>query len=337
MEKIITELCSMAGPSGFEEDVAKRAEELLKPYTDETYIDVMGNAVGVKYCGKENAPKMMLDAHIDEIGFVVTGHDEGFLKFAAIGGVDPRMLPACEIKLMTEPPIIGVVRTMPPHVLTAKQQEEAIKIEDMVLDIGLSQEKALEAVPVGTPGVYNKGAVKFGENLICGKALDDRACFATLVRAAELLKNDTLNVDLYIVGSTQEEVGLRGAKTAAFAVNPEYAIAVDVCHAKTPDYSGWEAQVLGNGAAISIGPNMNRAFTKKICAEADKSGFKYQMCVDPGGDSGTNTTVIQTTREGVCSALISLPLKYMHTPVEVISLDDVESVAQIIAAAVRAM
>ena len=334
---MITELCSMAGPSGFEQDVARKALAYMAPYTDETYIDVMGNAVGVKRCGKENAAKILLDAHIDEIGFVVTGHEEGFLKFAAIGGVDPRMLPACEIKLMTESPIVGVVRTMPPHVLTAKEQEEAIKIEDMVLDVGLTQEKALELAPVGTPGVYNKGAVEFGENLICGKTLDDRACFATLIRAMELLKDDELNVDVYVVGSTQEEVGLRGAKTASYAVNPEYAIAVDVCHAKTPDYSGWQAQKLGDGAAISIGPNMNRAFTKKICAEADKSGFKYQMCVDPGGDSGTNTTVIQTTREGVCSALISLPLKYMHTPVEVISLDDAESVAQIIAAAVRAM
>ena len=335
--KIITELCSMAGPSGFEDSVALRAKEILAEYMDKVNIDVMGNVIGVKKCGKENAPKLMFDAHIDEIGFIVTGIEEGFLKISTIGGVDPRMMPACEIMLMTEPPIYGIVGTMPPHVLTPKEQEEAVKIEDMFVDIGLSQEEAEKAVPLGTPGVYKTGAVEFGENLICGKTLDDRACFACLVRAAELLKDADLNVDLYIMGSTQEEVGLRGATTGAFSVYPDYAVAVDVCHAKTPDCKTWHTMDLGGGAAIAIGPNMNRAFTKKITDIADEKGLKYQIEIAPGGSSGTNTSVIQTTREGVCTALLSLPLKYMHTPVEVISLDDAESTAQILAELAKAM
>ena len=158
-----------------------------------------------------------------------------------------------------------------------------------------------------------------------------------MVRAAELLKDADLNVDLYIMGSTQEEVGLRGATTGAFSVYPDYAVAVDVCHAKTPDCKTWHTMDLGGGAAVCIGPNMNRAFTKKITDIADEKGLKYQIEIAPGGSSGTNTSVIQTTREGVCTALLSLPLKYMHTPVEVISLDDAESTAQILAELAKAM
>lgn len=331
IKEIITRLCEQAGPSGFETGAAETAAELLKPYMDQVSIDIMGNVIGVKKCGREGAKKLLLDAHLDEIGFIVTGLEEGFVKLATLGGVDARMLPACEIILMTEPPIPGVICTMPPHVLSAEEQEKAIKLEDFYLDVGLNQEEAEKRIPLGTPGVYRQGVHALGDSLICGKTMDDRACFACLVRAAELLQNVELNVDLWILGSTQEEVGSRGAETAAFAVWPDYAVAVDVGHAKTPDCSNWSTQEIGKGPVIGIGPNMNRSWNKKIMVRAEQAGIPYQTGVEPYGESGTNATVLQTTREGVCTTLFSLPLKYMHTPVEVISLQDAENTARLLA------
>lgn len=326
----IIELCSMAGPSGFEKAVAERVRELFEPYMDETYVDVMGNVCGVRRCGKENAKRLLFDAHIDEIGFIITGIEEGFLRFATIGGVDPRMLPAAEIKILTDPPVLGVVGVAPPHILKQEESDKAIKIEDLYIDIGVSQDKAKSIVPLGTPAVYNGGARKMGEDKICGKALDDRSCLTAILRALELLKDEKLFVDLYVLASSQEEVGTRGAKTGAYSIAPDWCVAVDVNHAKTPDSKNQQTKDLGGGAVIAKGPNMNRKFTDNAVRLAQSKGIKYQIGVEADGDSGTNTRVIQITREGVATALFELPLKYMHSPVEVISLADLESAAQLL-------
>lgn len=335
MREMIKKICSMSGPSGFEDGVAKQAADMLSPYVDEVSIDVMGNVVGVKRCGKENAPTLLFDAHLDEIGFIVTGIEEGFVRFASLGGIDARMLPSCEIELMTEPPISGVVLTMPPHVLSDEDKEKPTKLEECYLDVGLTQEEAQKLIPLGTPGVYRQRVHDLGEDFLAGKTMDDRACFCCLLQAAKLLQNDELNVDLYFLGSTQEEVGSRGAETAAFSLNPDYAIAVDVGHAKTPDCSDWRVQELGKGPVIGIGPNMNRAFNKKLMDCAAAKEIPYQVSIEPYGDSGTNASVLQIAQEGVCTTLISLPLRYMHTPVEVISVSDAENTAKLLAEAAR--
>lgn len=337
LQEIIAKLCALHGPSGFEESPAEMAKSLLEPYMDEVSVDVMGNVIGVKRCGKENAPKLMFDAHLDEIGFIVTGHENGFVKFAAIGGVDPRMLPACEIELMTDPPVYGVVCAVPAITQSGDETEKAAKIEELYIDIGMTDEEARLAAPVGTPGVYRRSSKKLGDDLICGKTMDDRACFACLVKAAELLKDEKLNVDLYILGSTQEEVGLRGAETAAYSVYPDYCVAVDVGHGTTPDCKNWQTFDVGGGVMICKGPNMNKGFTDNIVKTAGENGIPYQISVEPYGNSGTNTAAIQMTRQGVCTALLSLPLKYMHTPVEVISLKDADNTAKLLAELARNM
>ena len=188
IEEIIGELCAMAGPSGFEQAVAARVLSMMSPFVDEVKIDVMGNVTGIKRSRKANAKKLLFDAHIDEIGFIITGREEGFLRFSTLGGVDPRMLPASEIKIMTEPPIIGIVGVMPPHALKSEETDKTIKTDDLYIDIGMTQEEALKAIPLGTPAVYNTGARRFGDDLICGKALDDRACLACILRALELFE-----------------------------------------------------------------------------------------------------------------------------------------------------
>ena len=174
-------LAGERGPSGFERPVAQAARELLSPLVDETWLDRMGNLIGVRRCGRPGAKKLLLDAHLDEIGLMVTGHAEGFLRFAAIGGVDPRMLPDREVTVLTHPPLPGVVACLPPHVLTREEEDKAIPVDKLCIDVGLTQEEAQRRVPVGAPITYRGGCFPLGKKRICGKSLDDRACFAALL------------------------------------------------------------------------------------------------------------------------------------------------------------
>jgi putative aminopeptidase FrvX len=332
----IIELCSMAGPAGYEQAVAARVREMLSACMDEVRTDVLGNIIGIKRCGRENAKKLLFDAHIDEIGFIITGWDEGFLRFSALGGVDSRMLPASEIKILTEPPIVGIVGVLPPHILKADESDKTIKIEDLYIDVGLTQDEAKKAVPLGTAAVYNTGARLFGDGLICGKALDDRACFAGVLRALELLKDQKLEVDIYVLASVQEEVGERGARAGAFGIAPDWCVAIDVDHAKTPDSKEPGMKELGGGVIISKGTILNKPLTETAVKLAEVKDIKYQIGIE-AGDTGTNANYIQISREGVATALFGLPLKYMHTPVEVISLADAEAAALLLAEVAMAM
>lgn len=324
------ELCEMSGPAGFETPVAERIADILRPYVDEVRIDPLGSVIGVRRCGQPNAKKLLFDAHIDEIGFIVTGYADGFLKFSTLGGMDARLLPASEIMLLTEEPIWGVVAAMPPHLLSADEMDKAIDLDKLYLDVGMTDEEVKKAIPLGTPGVFTSGVRHFGEKMICGKSLDDRACFVSILRALDLLKEETLNCDFYILASTQEEVGMRGATVASFGIAPDYAIAIDVGHAQTPDAKDIDIK-LGAGVGIDIGPNMNPRMVKRLKSIAEEKGIAHQFVVVPGGMSGTNTSAIQMSQSGVVTALLDLPLKYMHTPYEVIDLDDAEGLAVLLA------
>ncbi len=329
-------LAGLCGPSGFEAPVGEYIANYLAPFADEVKTDVMGNVIAFKRCGRPGAKTVLLDAHIDEIGFVVTGADRGFLSFDVLGGVDLRMLPAREVMVLTQPPMFGVIDTMPPHVLTAAEQANAIEKKKLYIDVGLTQEDAVKRVPVGTPVVYAAACGELGADKLCGKALDDRACAAIVMKAFERLSAMPLNVDLCCLLSTQEEVGMRGAEVAAHAIYPAAAIVVDVTHGKTPD--GPEAPcVCGAGAAVGIGPNMNPALTRELLALADEENIACQRIAVPGGRSGTNAAAIQIARQGVATALVCLPLKYMHTPVEVVSREDMAAVEALITAYVKRM
>ena len=328
---VLVELCSLQGPAGFESEAAHRAKTLLEQYVDETWTDAMGNVIGVRRCGKEGATKLLFDAHIDEIGLIITGAEEGFLRFAALGGLDQRVMPAACIRILTEPPRFGVVCVMPPHVLKKEDTEKGIKIEDMYIDAGLSQDEAVCAVPPGTPAVIAGGAQRFGECYICGKALDDRAGFVSILRALEMLGDLRLDVDLYVIASVQEEVGTRGAAPGAFSIDPDYCVVVDVGHAKTNDSKATEVdEVLGGGVIISVGPNINSKLADMSVRLAKEHDIKYQVDVEPGGDSGTNARAIQIARGGVATAIYGIPLRYMHNTNEVASLDDIESAARLL-------
>lgn len=330
-EQTLARLCALSGPSGFEEAVAEAAAELLRPLTDEVYFTRLGSVAGVRRCGRANAPKLLLDAHLDEIGFIVTGHEEGFLRFAALGGVDPRMLPGREITLMARPPVPGVVICLPPHIQEDGDMDKAVPVKDLCIDVGLSQEEARRRVPTGTPGAYRGGCAPLGEELLCGKALDDRCGFAVLLDVLERLRDKKLGVDLYVLGSTQEETHSAGAVTAAYEIAPDWCVAVDVTHGDSPDASKHETFKLGGGPVIGVGPNCARSLSGRLRELAKDLDMPVQIEV-MAGSSGTNAWPVQVSREGVATAVLSIPERYMHTPIEAVCRRDLEDTAKLLAA-----
>ena len=326
MRQALERLCTCTAPSGFEAPAADVAAELLRPLVDEVSTDRMGNVLGVRRSKTPGAPKLLLDAHLDEIGLIVTGVEDGFLRFRSIGGVDPRMLPGRELMVLTDPPLRGLVACP-----AEGDEDKSVPLNELYVDVGLSQKEAERAIPVGTPMVYRAGCFPLGEEQMCGKSMDDRACFVTLLRAAELLRDRELDVELHIMGSTREEVSGAGAVVGTWAVAPDFCVAVDVTHGKTPDGPADKTFVLGGGPAIGVGPNMTRWMTERMISKAKERSIPYQLEV-MSGHTGTNGWEMQISREGVATSVLSLPLKYMHTPVETLSLADMEGVAQLLAA-----
>lgn len=327
-------LCQTGGPSGFEAAVATVAQELLTPWMDEVWQDRLGNVIGVRRCGKPHAKKLLLDAHLDQIGLMATGAEDGYLRFTSVGGVDPRMLPNREVTILTKPPRFGIISCLPPHVLSAQEREKAPALSEYYVDTGLTQEAVEQEIPVGTPMVFRDSFLELAGGRICSGALDDRACFAALLRVAQLLSEEVLDVDLYIMGSTREEIGGTGAIVGTNAINPDFCVAVDVTHGATPDSAKGRAYVLGGGPAVGIGPNMTRWMSRRLLTQAREQGIPVQKEI-MGGDTGTNAWGMQICNEGIATAVLSLPLRYMHTPVEVVDLSDLEQTAQLLAAFTR--
>jgi len=338
-EKLL-EFSNMRGPSAFEADIARAAVELMRPLTDEAYIDHWGNAVGVLRCGKKNAKKLLFDAHLDEIGLMVTGiEDDGFLRFTQIGGVDTRILPTREVVILTDPPnaeeshpakpMYGVVTTFPSHAIEPDKAGKAFEMSDLRIDTGLSRTKAEKLIPIGSPVVFRSEAFAFGKDLVCGKSFDDRACFLSFVKALEYLKGRKRDCDLFVCGTLREEVSL-GGRTACFQIHPDACVAVDVIHAVTVDSRGeMIVQELGGGPVGGVGVGMSSWMTKRFFKLAEIHRIPIQK-VAYNGHSGTNGWEMRTLHDGIPTYVFSLPLRYMHTPGEVISLKDMEYLSRLL-------
>lgn len=334
IEDYALQLCVIPGPSGFEGAVTDKAEELLSPLVDEVRRDVMGNLFGLRRCGRTGAKKLLLDAHLDEVGFIVTEITEGFLRFSAIGGVDSRMLPGQPVVVMAKKPLCGVIDCLPPHVLTAEQREQALQFKDLYIDIGLGQEEAEKAVPIGTPGIFMEEIIKLrGDNLTC-RALDDRLCAAVLLKTLEELRGEELPFDVEVMLSTQEEVGLRGAEPGIWSADPDWCIACDVTFAKTPDGSEPGTFKAGSGCTVGVGPNCTRSITEALIDTAKEKEIPYSIEV-MSGNSGTNGWAMQVSRQGVATAIVSVPIKYMHSQVETARLCDAEAAVRLLTEFIR--
>lgn len=321
-------LCTMRGVSGFEYMLNNAIADMFRPFVDEVSITNSGSVVAVKRAENPTA-KIMVEAHCDEIGLMVKTIDKhGFLTFVNIGGIDARILPGAEVTVHGKRDVMGVIGAKPPHLQTVGEAEKSIEIKDMAIDVGMGFDAVSEIISVGDSISLNREPTELLNNKFSAKTVDDRGGVTVLLETAKRLKDTKLSCDVYFVAAVQEEVGLRGARTAAYTVNPDMAIAIDVCHGITPDNSQ-DAFETGTGTVISLGPNIHPKLGERLTAIAKNKEIKHSIDVD-GGDTGTDAWEIQVSRSGVPTALLSIPLKYMHTSVETLSLDDLEATASLI-------
>ncbi len=333
MKKTIEKLSNMRGVSGFEYLITDEIKKMFIPYADEVYIDALGSVIAHKKSNAKNAPKIMIEAHCDEIGLIVTNiTDDGYITFANVGGVDNRILPSLEVVIHGKKDISGVIGIKPDNLL---EKDKTVKIKDMAVDTGLDVKALKELVSVGDSITMAQSVGALGKNQWSGKSLDDRVGVAVLISVLKALKNEDIEAEVYAVSAVQEEVGCRGAKTAAYSVNPDMAVAIDVTHAITPDNSDGAFKT-GSGVVIATGPNIHPKLFKKLISLCEENKLKYEIEVE-AGDTGTDAWEIQTSRDGIPTALLSIPLKYMHTSVETMSLSDIKTTAELLVQLIKNM
>lgn len=332
MKQLIKQLCEASGVGGYT-DAADCVKALVRPFVDEVYTDTLGSVLAIRRCGKENAPLLMLEAHLDEIGFVVTHvDDDGFIHVASCGGIDRRVLAATEVTVLSENLLCGVFGSTPPHL--AGSDDKLKELEDMGIDVGLPAQEVKRLVPKGTRVAFRSHFEELGEYRACAKALDDRIGCAAVIRAMELLKDEALDCDVAALLAVQEEVGGAGASVASFALFPTVAIATDVSFAATPDAPSHKCGKLGEGPMLGIAPGLDHAVTQRLkeIAVATNVSLQYEVM---GGSTGTDADGITEARSGVRTALLSIPQRYMHTPIEMIDIRDAEGVAILMAQAAK--
>ena len=285
-----------------------------------------GNNLSVFIKG-ESEHTLLIDAHIDEIGFIVTDVDDrGFLKVACAGGFDLRTLPSHAVTVHGKEDIFAVFSSVPPHL--AKDERTFDDISKLSLDTGLGS-RAKELISVGDFVTYRQEAKSLVGNRVCGKSLDNRAGCAVLLLLAEKLKGQSLPFNVNLLFSNQEEIGCRGAKTAAFSLDANEAISIDVSFASFPGIDAHECGKLAKGPMIGYSPVLSRATYDKLCLVAEKEGIPYQREV-MGSTTSTNADALSINRDGLVTGLVSVPLRYMHSDCEVIDTKDIENTAELL-------
>jgi endoglucanase len=338
--KFLEQLLDAPSPSGYEQPAQRVFREYVAPWCDEVTTDVLGN-VFARVAGKgKDLPRVMVVGHTDEIGLQVKYIDDhGFLYFAAVGGVDAHLTPGKRVNIHTTTgPLAGVIGKKPIHLMDTKDRETVVKLEAQYIDIGARDKKeAQKLVRVGDAVTFESSFTRLHGDRVASRGFDDKAGCFVVAEVLRLVKasGKKLNVDLYGVSSVQEEIGLRGGTTSCYTVNPDVGICVEVDFATDqPDvekkHNGEVA--LGKGPILTRGANINPHLFELLSSAAEKEKIAVQHTANPRA-TGTDANVMQISRGGVATALVKIPLRYMHTPVETISLGDLEDAAKLIVAA----
>lgn len=338
----LKDLLAECGPSGFEESTQATWTRRTKRYADEVRRDVHGNAIAV--INEKAKFKVMLAGHCDEIGFIITHiSDDGYLHIAPVGGIDPGVLPGSQVKIQSEKGLIdGVIGKKPIHLMEPDERTKSTPIIELWVDIGASdREDALKVINIGDPISYAPNFMMLRNRIFSSKGCDNRTgAFVASEVLKELSKSKKkTSVGVYAVSTVQEEVGLRGAITSAYGVNPDVGIAIDVGFAS--DTPGIDKRVvgevyLGKGPILHAGPNINRKLGQLLVGTAKKKRIPYQFSSEPRA-TGTDANALQLAHGGCAAALVSIPNRYMHTMVESCSLDDLVSSAKLIAQTILSM
>ncbi len=321
----LQEVCAMQGQSGMEGRVAKRIAEEFSKYCENVHIDTLGNVRGVM---GEGTPNVLVCAHMDEVGLIVTAiEDNGFLRIWQMGGVDPRILPGSVVTVYGKEIVKGVIGPKP--VKPGDDPAKAAGLNELAVDLGLPYEEVVKIISVGDPVCFTVPMTRLMNDRVAYKTFDDRACVTSMIVAMEELSRVKLNCRVEFCASTQEEVGSRGAKVATYDVDPDLAIAFDVNHATTPGVEPWNTMPIDK-VGVGMGPTIHPAMFKRLMDTADALGI--DVGIDPSGEyTSTDADDILETRQGVPVALIDLPLSYMHTMVETISLKSCKEAGRLLA------
>jgi tetrahedral aminopeptidase len=330
-DTLIDLLESHGGP-GFEQAVAEKCVTAFNEYTEDVQIDKLGNVIAlVRGEGDGPRPKILLSAHMDEIALVVTKIDKGgFLRVWQAGGFDPRTLVGQEVVVHGKQPLLGIVGSKPPHLTSPEERSKAAPLEDLFIDVAMSEERVRELVNVGDRITLHRETMDLLNNRISGKALDDRTSIAVILECLRLLKPMRHVADVYAVATVQEEVGVRGATTAGYGVNPDIGIGIDVTFADMPGQDADVSFKIGKGPAIAFGPNIHPKVFQGLRDAAVEHHIPYQLELSQG-PTGTDARAFQITREGIASGLVGIAIRYMHCSVETGSYDDIIDCGRLLA------
>ena len=339
MVEVLEKLSNANGVTGREDEVRDLMKKYLKPYVDEVREDRLGNLITFKK-GSKDAPTVMLAAHMDEIGLMIKNiKKKGFLQFTKIGGIDDRILLAQKLIVHTDKgPLTGVTGSKPVHIQTEAEKKKVIEADRLFIDIGARDKEEAEkmGVQVGDVVSFDTKFARIGDNVVLGKAFDDRVGCAIMIETLSRLQNVDCNV--YAVGTIQEEVGLRGATIAAFQVEPDVGIALDASVAgDTPGVGEGDAPAkMGEGPVLTVadaGLIAHPKVLRLLIDSAKENKIPYQL--ETGIRGATDASKIALSREGVPSGVISVPARYIHSPAAILDLNDAEKAVKLAVAAIE--
>lgn len=332
LKEILKELTEAPGISGYEMGAAEVAAQHLKPFSDEVSIDKMGSVVALKRGDQtgDERKKVLLAGHLDEIGLMVTKiEDGGFIHITRIGGIDVTTLPGQAVSVLGKEVLRGVVAAKPPHLQQSGESEKYASLEDLYVDTGRSKEELEELVEIGTLVRIESDFTELEGGNIAAQAFDDRAGVASLVETLRRLTMRKHAWDVYAIATVQEEVSGLGATSTAFRIEPQIAIAIDVTFGDGPGSSERRSYPLNKGPSVGLGPNFHPKITQKFVDLAKENEIPYQIDADPR-PGGTDAYSLQVSRAGIPAGLLSIPLRYMHTTVETLKLEDIKRLAELL-------
>ncbi|MGN0642084.1 MAG: M42 family metallopeptidase [Huintestinicola sp.] len=333
LTELIMKLADTSGVSGNEDETAELCLEIMKKYTPCCMIK-NGNVIANFGTRSESRPHLLIDAHLDRVGLIVSYiTEDGFLKVANIGGLDRRLFPAQKVTVHgKDGSYSGVICVLPPHLKGG--DSKVMSADDVCIDVGMSREEAYEKIPLGSTVSFDSHPVRLLGDRICSSALDDRCGIAAIIAAVDTVCKkvkdpDELPFSFTVMFSAQEELGERGAAVGAFDIDPDIAVAVDVSFALAKGEKAEKCGEMGKGCMIGIAPSLDRKLSKCFIDYAEDKNIPYQLEV-MNGQTGTNADRFSICRNGSRAVTLSIPLRYMHTPAEVISAEDVMLTAQLL-------
>ncbi|ADE53697.1 M42 family metallopeptidase [Coraliomargarita akajimensis] len=338
--EFLVDLLEARSPTGHEYEAQAVIDRTIEPAVDEYRKDTMGNRFATVNPGGD--PSILFAGHIDELGLIITYiNDKGFLYFDTLGGHDKSMISGRRVSILTQHGIVkGVTGKRAIHLMSPEDRKKVPETHEIWIDLGVKSKAEAEAlVRIGDCAVYDQSFELINGSIGVARAFDDKAGAYAVLEAVRRLSTGKLAARVTAAATTQEEIGTRGAMTAAFSENPDFAIAVDVGHATdSPDCDPrkYGQFIQGGGPIVCRGPNINPVIFERIVQVAEKEGIPYQLEADPR-PTGTDARAIQVAQAGIATGLLSIPLRYMHTPSEMVDLEDIENTVKLLVAVARSL